>query len=201
MTMANRVGKSKSPSKKTEQRLALAALIEEEGFEVTQCVACFSRETTCKMMMGVSRCNGCVRRGKSCDGSGVQLSTLNSINSELHRLKHEENLAQELLQKAHQEASQALSRLSRLRQQRESLRSRGVIMINKGLTSLDQLEELEKQEAETAVASVDWSTMDISWVTNPSLWIGASLDQYPPDPVSNPSYMWQVLYIIINFRA
>ena len=86
--MSGRVQKSKRS--KTEQRLALVAAIDEFGFDVMPCSFCHSRKLACKMMDGVSRCKECVRRGRSCDGTGVPVSSLNRIVSESKRLRAEE---------------------------------------------------------------------------------------------------------------
>jgi hypothetical protein len=72
--MSNRV--SKPVSRKTRERLSLAATIEELGFLVMACSFCkrHGMADRCKMMDGVTRCKECVRRGRSCDGNGVPLS-------------------------------------------------------------------------------------------------------------------------------
>ncbi|MDF2435346.1 MAG: hypothetical protein JWP44_4977 [Mucilaginibacter sp.] len=72
--MSGRVGKSPPKhSKKSKQRSQVAATIIEIGFDVMPCSFCHSRGMQCKMMDGVSCCSECVRRGWSCDSSGVSI--------------------------------------------------------------------------------------------------------------------------------
>ncbi|PTB35222.1 hypothetical protein M441DRAFT_62954 [Trichoderma asperellum CBS 433.97] len=108
---------------KIRERLSLAATIEELGFLVMACsfCKCHGMGDRCKMMDGVMRCKECMRRGRSCDGTGVLLSALNCITSEHKRLRLEEKEAAEQLAEYQQKAAEALSRLSRIRSQCESL--------------------------------------------------------------------------------
>ena len=162
--MSERVVKSKRPSK-TEQRLRLVATIEELGFDVIPCSFCDSHHLHCQMMDGVSRCNGCVRRGRSCDGCGVPTLSLSKVVDESRRLREEEIAASAKLVRAHKDALEALAKLERLRKQRGSLASRGALMVNRGLQSLDELEASEKSE--TAVGTqlsgevdlLDWNAI------------------------------------------
>ena len=78
--MFNRI--EKSSSKKTDQRYKLFAAIEEFNFEVMPYTLCFKRGWKCQIMEGVSRYKECVRRGRSCDGSGVPVSSLSRIVAE-----------------------------------------------------------------------------------------------------------------------
>lgn len=61
----------KPPSSSTQYRTKLAQNIPENGFLVMPCSWCDSQGLTCRMMDKVKRCEACVRRGCSCDGSGV----------------------------------------------------------------------------------------------------------------------------------
>jgi hypothetical protein len=157
--MSNRVAKPRFT--KTEQRSKLAAAIEEFGVVVMPCSFCHSRKLSCKMMEGVSRCKECVRRGRSCDGSGVPVSSLNRIISESQRLRREEEEAAALLQRLQRESSEALAKLERLRKQRESLVTRGSIMVKRGLQSLDELDESERAESEAVVEVQSFGHADV----------------------------------------
>lgn len=171
LIMSGRIEKPKR-SKSTEKRLALAALIEESGVSVMPCGYCKSHRLHCKMLEGVSRCHECVRRGRSCDNAGAPISSLSRIASEQQRLKREEEAAEQKLIEAQQEASaamarasEALARLARLRRQKASLVTRGADMVNRELSSLDELEAQEEldavvgAQASGAVDVVDWSTV------------------------------------------
>ncbi|PHH84728.1 hypothetical protein CDD83_1482 [Cordyceps sp. RAO-2017] len=166
--MSSRVEKSRS--RKTSERLALASSIEEFGFDVMPCSSCRSRGSACKMMDGVSRCKECVRRGRSCDASGVPLDALSRITAEHRRLKSKEKEAEQELLEAHRRASEAIARLARLRSQREMLASKGAKMVNLGLQTLDELEAEELRESENlastmrsveAMSAIDWSSLGL----------------------------------------
>ena len=88
------------------------------------------------------------------------------ILSEQRRLKEEEKNAEALLAEYQQKASEALARLTRVRKQKESLVERGVEMVARGLSNLEELEQAERQESEAALDvqlgdamadGVDWS--------------------------------------------
>ena len=170
--MSGRIEKSGKRSKSTEKRLALAALIDESGVHVMPYGYCKSHYLRCKMLEGVSRCHKCVRRGRSCDNAGAPVSSLSRIASEQQRLKREEEAAEQKLIEAQQEASaamarasEALARLARLRRQKASLVTRGAEMVNRELSSLDELEAQEESDAVVgaqasgALDVVDWSTV------------------------------------------
>lgn len=76
---------------------------------------------------------------------------MNRITSEHKRLRLEEKEAAEQLAEYQQKAAEALSRLSRIRSQRESLVTRGAEMVNRGLKSLDELDEVERAESEAVI--------------------------------------------------
>ncbi|AEO54338.1 hypothetical protein MYCTH_77342 [Thermothelomyces thermophilus ATCC 42464] len=151
----SRVAKrSTKRSVKTEERIALAAAINELGFEVMPCSHCFSRGLCCRMIESSSRCGECVRRGRSYDGSGVPVSSLSRIVDESKRLDRLEQDAKEALRadhdslaKAQRRLDESLARLDRIRRQKRSLLSRGSEMVRRGLASLDELEEVEQQES------------------------------------------------------
>lgn len=57
------------------RRLRQAIRIFAEGFEVMPCSLCRSRGLRCRMLKGHSKCGECTRRGRTCDGTGVVVST------------------------------------------------------------------------------------------------------------------------------
>ncbi|AEO62101.1 hypothetical protein MYCTH_71551 [Thermothelomyces thermophilus ATCC 42464] len=75
------------------------------------------------MITRTKRYEACVRRGRSYDSSGIPLSSYK-----------------------HRELSEKLTRLRRLRQQKEFLVEKGTDMVARGLSTLDELEEVERQE-------------------------------------------------------
>lgn len=157
---ANRIVKlPRAP--KTEQKIKLAATIEEFGYDVMPCSFCHSRGFRCRMMDKVSRCQECVRRGRSCDGAGVPLSSLNRVISESQRLRREEADTAERLARLHKETSEALAKLDRLRKQRETLVSRGATMVNRGLQSLDELDAAEREESEAVMSVQSMGGLDV----------------------------------------
>lgn len=157
-----------SRSKKTEQRNVLYALIEETGFEVMPCSFCEAKSLSCKMIDGVSRCSECVRRGRSCDGTGVSVSTGERLRvpfcfpvgligvaarliSEKRRLEKQEDETEAELLALQQQLVEKISKLTRLRRQKKKVISRGHAMVRRGFQSLDELEEAEREESEVVV--------------------------------------------------
>ncbi|KAI0388215.1 hypothetical protein F5Y17DRAFT_453661 [Xylariaceae sp. FL0594] len=167
------------------------------------CSYCSSRQLSCLMVEDVSRCQECVRRGRSCDGSGVSLAILQKTIAESDRLRNEE-------EKAEQDLSMVLARLERIRQQRKFHRDRVAKMVKRGLQSLEELEEAERSEApeqntesrdsSSTVPSLpiefDWSGVDLgspSWLVDPTLsaWVdqgvGGEIARSPPGPSQGAS--------------
>jgi MoxR-like ATPase len=89
------------------------------------------------------------------------------ITSEHKRLRLQEKEAEEQLAEYQRKATEALSRLSRIRSQRESLVTRGAEMVNRGLKSLDELDEAERAESEAVIGVqliggvdvIDWNAV------------------------------------------
>ena len=74
---------------------------------VMLCSFCFSKGLRYKMIETVSRCKKCVSRGRSYDGNGVPLSSLQNIRREHQRLEREELFVEERflkLQRRHLDA-------------------------------------------------------------------------------------------------
>jgi len=142
------------------------------------------------MVEGVGRYSECVRRGRSCDGAGVPMNAsecvfrrlsviscwscvVSRITQELQRLKQrereEEDRLEELLTEMQTKVTESQNRLKRLRSQKRVLHDKGIKIVNHGLKSLDELEEVERVEAEAVVAVqanggfgvVDWSALEL----------------------------------------
>ena len=65
-------------------------------------------------------------------------------------MKEEEKSTEALLVEYQQKASEALARLTRIRKQKESLMERGIEIVTQGLSNLEELEQVERQESEAA---------------------------------------------------
>jgi hypothetical protein len=182
--MLTKMSVEKRKSSSARYRALLAQNIAENGFVVMPCTWCSSQGLTCRMLEKVKRCEACVRRGRSCDGSGVPISSracasllsrtfltyspVDRIMREQRRLKEEEKQAEALLVEYQRKASEALARLSRVRQQREFLVEKGADMVARGLSNMDALEQSEAEEsralldvqtAPVATDVVDWGAV------------------------------------------
>jgi predicted transcriptional regulator len=96
------------------------------------------------------------------------------IVSESQRLEREELDAEEsfraereALLQAQRRLDESLARLDRIRRQKRSLLTRGTEMVRRGLASLDEVEEAERQESSAALEAqvngafgvVDWGAV------------------------------------------
>lgn len=69
--MSGRIEKRllKPKSKKTDERIVLAGVVDDTGQSADMpCTFCFRNNKPCRMAGESSRCSECVRRGRSCDG-------------------------------------------------------------------------------------------------------------------------------------
>jgi hypothetical protein len=93
---------------------------------------------------------------------------------ESKRLDQEEQDAEELFRaereafaQAQRRLDESLARLDRIRRQKRSLLTKGTVMVQRGLASLDEVEEVERQEssavmeaqASAAVDVIDWNAV------------------------------------------
>ncbi|KAI0113328.1 hypothetical protein F4814DRAFT_421463 [Daldinia grandis] len=76
-----------------------------------------------------------------CDGSGIEMSNLTNIVREQERLAAERRHAEK-------EFQALAGRMIRIRKQEEFLRKRGLEMLKRGLSSIEELEEQERVEAD-----------------------------------------------------
>jgi len=168
--MSSRVEKRRS--KKTDERSALFAVIEHNGSDIMPCTYCFKNNLRCRIFGAASdKCSNCVKRGRPCDGNFVA-SSLTRLLSEQKRLEQSEEEAAKALQDAQREASIQLARLDRIRIQKRSLVTRSAELVRRGVQSLDELEEIERQESEAvflaqshcATDVIDWNMLGLSSV-------------------------------------
>ncbi len=62
----------KIPSRKTRERLVLAAYTDHHGDTAEMpCSFCFKKNLVCKVADKSTKCSECIRRGRACDGSSV----------------------------------------------------------------------------------------------------------------------------------
>jgi len=81
--MSSRVPKPRSRKRKESSEKApstlrndrLADSIELFGYDVMPCSFCSSRGLRCRMIERSSKCGECVRRGRSCDATGVAVNS------------------------------------------------------------------------------------------------------------------------------
>ncbi|KAK0702447.1 hypothetical protein B0T21DRAFT_431997 [Apiosordaria backusii] len=64
----------KRKSSSARYRASLARNITENGFVVMPCSYCTSQGLTCRMLPQSSRCDNCVRRGRSCAGLNLSVA-------------------------------------------------------------------------------------------------------------------------------
>jgi hypothetical protein len=102
------------------------------------------------------------------------------ILRESKRLEKAEEVAEESLRErrvrllqAQKDLEESLARLDRLRRTKRSLVTRGAEMVSRGLESLDELEELERQESGVVVGSqvngvFDWDAVGLNFENFPT---------------------------------
>lgn len=130
---------------------------------------------------GGSRCHHCALNGWRCDGVSVASARESSfslfffllLTSAVNRTSKEQERIEKEIEKSEEILQEALARLSRLRRQRDSLKSRSAELFERGMRQLDEedgvrsQEEaiLEEQQAIGAAQSVshldliDWSSV------------------------------------------
>ncbi|KAI5925003.1 hypothetical protein F4810DRAFT_107328 [Camillea tinctor] len=165
---------SRITSTRTKQLRKLVERIERTGYlNDMPCGFCLDNNLKCVVSGSVRsrKCSECVRRARVCEG--VPLDALSRLErhedklstdelraegsylekqQELNRLRDEAREAASRVQQAEAEVSEALSRLFRLRRQRDLMKEKGLRLVASGLESMDELEELERLEREHGAA-------------------------------------------------
>lgn len=187
--MSNRVAKAKKTS--TDNRQSLHILVAAFGNPIMPCSNCVRRkmEDSCVLNPAKSnRCDPCIKSGISCDGHGLSVAAARKIVDEKRRLEREEEVAEDELinlqaesTRIHNEMNAQFAKITRLRRQRRMVEVKGLDMIQRGLSSMDELERAERNEqAALESAMVDGSFRDWSAVAEQSEWdslgLGAFLD-------------------------
>ena len=111
-------------SKSQVNRLGLAKLIFETGFEMDPCSLCSRRGLKCVVSDHSSRCAECVKSGRSCDVKMFSPVAIQRLLQDDARLEEEEEAA--------------LAKLLRVRKQRRLLRTRAGRMIARNSAELDR---------------------------------------------------------------
>lgn len=112
------------------ERSALSARIAKYGIEMLPCSFCERNSKKCIVSGdGSARCSECARSGKKCDVEGIPVDDWESLEREERRIEREREAA--------------LERLLRLDKQMKFFKARGREMLRRGLTSLDELDEMD----------------------------------------------------------
>ncbi|KAI0388171.1 hypothetical protein F5Y17DRAFT_453930 [Xylariaceae sp. FL0594] len=179
---------------KSNQRVALASLVDDSGVGAMPCARCFKRSLKCIVSPESTRCKECILAKRPCDGPGVTIESANKIISERDRIDREEEETEERLEQVRKEYLLArqrlddeqqrldaeLAHLSRLRKQKRFLKKRASEMISRGSQSLEEYED-EIQESPPSspppINDFDWSGVDLgspSWLGDlgSTAWVG-----------------------------
>lgn len=157
----------------------------------TPCSACATRNLSCIVSpTESSRCLECVRRGLSrCDVLGITPRQLSHIISQHDAVEAELELAETQAEAAAEnarrireqieaEAEAANEKVRRLRKQKKMWLEKMSRAISRGLNTVEELEELERQEiADKATfpapdSSFDWSSIPPDWLIQDSAGAG-----------------------------
>ena len=173
-------------SYKSAQCDNLYRLISTTGVNIMLYTFCSSRHLKCCIIKDNSHYAECVYCGRSCNTSGVPLSSgifflvspslllllltcliVNCIIKEKHHIKHKEEDIEAELIALQQQVSKYFACLARLYYQWKLMVDKGHKMVWRGLHSLDALKEVEREEAEAIIvvqlvggfSVIDWSTI------------------------------------------
>ena len=158
---------SSSKQVKIQQRLRLSKRINREGVEMPACSHCSRQGTKCVVSGDSRRCSECVTRNARCDYAGPSVQDWVKLQREEDRLVAAGAVAEEQamaahrladeahrsIVRAHRSADEAISRMRRIRLQQKLLKERGGEMLRRGLATLDELDEVEREERGEVVAA------------------------------------------------
>lgn len=177
--MSSRISKKPSAKKQrssTDSRHAQILLIEEFGYNSMPYSFYSAKGFRYRVATTSNRCLECIRRGKTCDASGVSVvvgacagvfrisgfltkEIANRIIAEKHRIEREEEATKEALlrscealEAAQKKIADSLDYLARLQKQQNQVISRGEELIRRGAYSLDELDAVERADLEAVVA-------------------------------------------------
>ena len=174
-------------SRKRKERSSLAQRISQRitntGFEILSYSRCKAAGHTCMVSSAESRRYAdYVRLGKSCDieaPSSAQWETLEKAKNKLEAITEAAEMEFVTVSAV---AAEISARLARLRRQRKLLKRRGAEILRRGVSSLDELEALEEQEADANRVVESPAVPSGSQLSFPQLF-----DQILPD-FSNPLF-------------
>ncbi|KAF2835575.1 hypothetical protein M501DRAFT_999059 [Patellaria atrata CBS 101060] len=134
----------------------------------TPCSTCRRQSRTCRLDLSSGFCSKCVARGSKCDLMVTQKDwdKLNASRSELRRKLAEARVSRD---NAHARMLEAFAREERLMQQLQLLDQKEGEMIRRELSSIEELEALERAAEGQRASSVAPSS---SAVVSPSGWSG-----------------------------
>ncbi|KAI2604656.1 hypothetical protein GGR54DRAFT_644355 [Hypoxylon sp. NC1633] len=153
----SRAGEKRKRYTTSSDRKETAIFIQREGFQLDMaCSECFKHKRKCLMDSSTSeRCSECLSRNVLCDGVGVPLDSFPQLNEAADRLTAEEREAendlvhyQKELKRVHSLIESSLAKVIRLSAQKDILRKKGHLMVQRGLLNLDELEAQEEAEEE-----------------------------------------------------
>lgn len=161
----------KSLHKRTRQRNSLLrAMMSGAAKSDTRCSNCISKNHADCVVSSLdsSRCYECVRLNKSyCDVQGLTPDQLDRVSSHHFRLEEELEEAEDVL-------AEAAAKVARLRKQKRVWYERMKRAVARGITDLEELDRVEREEAEaarqaallapsSAVAGPSQSVDDVDW--------------------------------------
>lgn len=177
--MSGRVSKMRcrAKSSKTDQRDSLLAAVLSAAIpEMARCSYCDSRDLVCRLAeTDSSRCSSCINSNQAnCDVRGLSPEQLNRVAAQHRKLELE-------LEAAEEEADLVNARLRRLRKQKRMWYEKMMKAVSRGI---DNLEELERLEAEESRATAEAQSLGVGDAVE---WSAAGF----PDPV-DPNFDWSV---------
>lgn len=158
--MSGRIGKvrsSKPRSEKTKQKDSLLSIILQNAVTMPSCSFCEGRGIPSCQVSSVdsARCTECVRLGRSrCDVQGLSASELRRIGVQHQQLEDKLESAEERLRSAAAE-------VERLRKQKRMWFEKMMRAVRRGIDSVEELERVEAEEAETERARVSASVQAV----------------------------------------
>lgn len=147
--MSDRVQKQRKSS--TERKNALLRiLLESQTVEMPSCSSCESLgAASCEASpQNPNRCIPCVRNGRSrCDIQGISVVDLEHVGAQYQKMELE-------MAKAEEERRAMDAKIERLRKQKKMWFEKMMRAVRRGLSSVEELEKVEKVEADREAARV-----------------------------------------------
>ncbi|EXK78895.1 hypothetical protein FOQG_16451 [Fusarium oxysporum f. sp. raphani 54005] len=162
------------------------------------CFNCEKRGLSCLVSpMSSGRCDSCIKADYSCDSEGFSVAAARKVAKEQRRLEEAEAkvegefmLLQAESTRIHNEMNAKLAQITRLRRQRRQVESKGLDMLRRGLNTIDELEQAEKDENAAFEQAISEGTFhDWSAIVEQSEWDSLGLGQFidPPFVVGGSS--------------